>query len=131
VADHACAGEYCRLCDHREVPVLDREGSARRTDPATSKAAAKIVKARATSHRVLIAWAFYDAGAAGLTADEACVAAGLPLFPTEYTTRTSELMREGVVATTGEKRIGSQGLERQVYAITTEGRLLLQARGDR
>lgn len=131
MSDHACAGDFCRLCDHRGVPSLEREGSARKTDPATSKTAARLVKARATSHRVLIAWAFYDAGEAGLTADEACLAAGLPIFPTEYTTRTSELMREGVVAVTGEKRVGTQGLERQVYAITTEGRLLLQARGDR
>jgi hypothetical protein len=110
---------------------LEGPGSARRNDPSTSQDAAKFVRAKATTQRVRIAWAFYDAGPEGLTADAACLAAGLPIFPTEYTTRTSELMRLGVVALTGEHRMGTQGLERQVYAITTEGRLLLQARGDR
>lgn len=147
MTDHACAGAVCRLCDSRNVPISDREGyiaprpaemdplagpgQARRDDPETSQDAARFVRARATTHRVLIAWAFYDAGADGLTADAACLAAGLPIFPTEYTTRTSELLRLGVVALTGEHRVGTQGLDRQVYAITPYGRSLMEQRGDR
>ena len=129
MSDHACAGVHCRLCDHRGVDVLDRPGSARRTDPDTSKDAAMFVKARATSARVRLARSFYLAGDPGLTAEEACLVADLPLS-SEYATRTSELMRIGVIAATGGSRPGRQGLDRQVYAITSAGRVLVESRGD-
>jgi len=142
MTDHACAGAVCHLCDSHNVPIADRDGyrvpvpeslrgpgSARRADPDTAKDAANFIKAKATSARVVLARAFYLAGEGGLTAEEACEVANLSLS-SEYATRTSELMRLGIIRATQGRRTGGQGMERQVYAITPEGRILMDTRLD-
>lgn len=113
--------------------VLEGPGQARRTDPPTSSAAAKLVRARATSARVLLLEAFSRCSAAdvggpdGVTDEQAAVEARLPLT-SEYATRCSELTRMGALELTGETRPGRAGPERVVRRITPLGRSILRAR---
>jgi hypothetical protein len=140
VTDHACAGDACRLCDARGVPKGEREGYvvpvpadlkripdvagqtlARRSDPASSKAAAALLGSAAGTQRAVLLRAF---GNHPLTAEEAARESGL--LQTDhrgnFTKRVSDLFNLGLIAPTGEHRPGTSGRMAQVLAITTEGR---------
>jgi hypothetical protein len=64
--------------------------------------------------------AFKDAPQ-GLTHEQAAMAAGISLA-SEYSTRCSELSNAKYLEATGEKRVGSRGLDRAVFRITNAGR---------
>lgn len=100
---------------------------ARATDPATSHSAADLVRARARSQRVKLLHAFAEAPEGGYTDEEAAQHAGVSL-DSEYATRCSELRSMGVLAVTGETRVGRNGVDRMVSAITAQGRTVLVLR---
>ncbi len=101
-------------------------GRSRRSEWPRARAAT-LIKARASSARVLLLQAFGRAGEQGLTDEEAAVDAGLPLS-SEYATRCSELDRMGVITTTTKRRTGRSGLERVVRVITPDGEWVLRRR---
>lgn len=111
---------------------IDGPGQARRSDPDTSQEAAKLIRAKATTARVLLLEAharhqWTDVVGPGLTDEQAASAAGLA--PTsEYATRCSELMRMGALENTGKTRPGRAGAMRQVRRITAFGRWILDQR---
>lgn len=108
--------------------VFEGPGQARRTDPETSHAAAQLVKARATSARVLLLAAFYsERFTDGLTDEEAAEIAGVSLR-SEYATRCSELRRGGMIAVTGTTRTGASGASREVSKITALGMSVMAER---
>jgi hypothetical protein len=109
---------------------LEGPGQARRTDPGTSKEAAKLITARAGSARIELLEA-HGRHPEGLTDEEAARSADLSLR-SEYATRCSELMRLGCIRETGEtRRSGSSGLSREVRKITPLGLEILEARRTR
>lgn len=111
------------LLDER---VTESTPKARASDPPTSHDAADAVRITAESSKAKLLLAHYDdlerGERFGMTDEQACVAAGLPL-QSEYATRCSELRKvePPLLAETGEERIGSAGVERMVSAITAEG----------
>lgn len=105
--------------------VLSRPGQARGVDPATSKAAAGMVKAKAGSSRVLLLGAYI--GVDGLTDEEAADRAGVNLL-SEYATRISELVRYQMLEQTGAERLGRSGVPRRVCRITDYGRHVMGKR---
>lgn len=99
--------------------ILDGAGQARASDPPSSKKAARQFTVRKGFHRgdLLLAFA---ASPAGLTDEEACAKAGLPLS-SEYATRCSELKRMGLIADTHNTRPGASGVDRVIRRITYDG----------
>lgn len=106
--------------------ALDGPGQARASDPGTSHAAARLIRARATAARVLLLEA-HAARPAGLTDPEAALYAGLSPA-SEYATRCSELARGGFLEDTGDTRPGPSGAHRVVRRITPAGAAVLAAR---
>jgi hypothetical protein len=92
----------------------------RRDDSATSGGGAKAMTVRAGSQRakLLTAYYMYD----DLTDEEAGKASGLSAMPKCcYWKRCSELRQAGYIATTGDTRVSTAGVDQQVCAITDEG----------
>lgn len=86
-----------------DYPLFSSAAQARRTDPETSKAAARSVDGSAM--REALAEAYRAAGADGLTDEEAGIRTGLE----GAWKRCSELRRDNLIAPTGRTRIGSSG----------------------
>lgn len=106
---------------------LTGPGGARSTDPTTSHDAARLIAAKAESHRILLLAEYAAAGTAGLIDDEA--GAHADLLHTGYWKRCSDLRNAGVIEPTGHTRIGRAGREQQVCAITPEGSRVMSIRG--
>lgn len=105
---------------------LEGPGQARVDDPETSKLAARLATATASSARVRLLEAHGD-HPDGLTDEEAASWAGLSLM-SEYATRCSELRRAGCLIDTGDLRTGAAGAPRVVRCITRLGLETLRAR---
>ena len=104
-------------------------GQARKEDPDTSHLAAQMVKARATSARVLLLDAFYrHRDGDGLT-DEQAATLGDVSLQSEYATRCSELRRGGLLEVTGATRRAASGAQREVSRITPAGIAVMRQRG--
>lgn len=93
----------------------------RRDDRATSVGGAVAASYRAGTQKARLLDAYYWAGSAGLTDEEAAVSAGLSLT-TCYWKRCGELRAHGLVEETGLTREGSAGVARIVSVITDAGR---------
>ena len=103
-----------------EVIHLSRTaGKVRASDPATSRQAALFAEATSTSARLRLIEA-HAAHPNGLTDEEAALIAGLSMA-SEYSTRCSELKRDGIVEDTTRTRVGSTGLQRVVRQMTSAG----------
>jgi hypothetical protein len=105
-----------------EVIQLSRtSGKVRANDPLTSRQAALFMDAqgKSTSARQRLIEAHF-AAPNGLTDEEAAKAAGLDLS-SEYSTRCSELKRDGLLEDTDRTRAGSTGLQRTVRQLTAKG----------
>jgi hypothetical protein len=102
--------------------LWEEQSKARASDPATSHDAAESARlnVRTGSQRRKLLDAFKDAPN-GLTHEQAAMAAGISLA-SEYSTRCSELSNAKYLEATGEKRVGSRGLDRAVFRITNAGR---------
>lgn len=110
-----------------EVILRPEPVPARRADPPTSVAAGRSVRLRAGSQKAVLLLA-YAAASGGLTDDEAAEAAGLLQKPGAcWWHRCSDLRSAGLVAPTGEHRMGRAGELRMVCAITGDGRSLAAA----
>jgi len=106
-------------------PVDHARGRTRRDDYATSKAGARSVAFRAGSQKARLLVAFADAGASGLSDDEAARRAGLA--PTScYWKRCGELRALGLIRFTGDERQGSAGVDRLVSIITEAGETVVR-----
>lgn len=127
-------GEF-RLAHEHPPTLFDQAadlggpGQARASDPQTSKDAARFIRARATSARVVLLEA-HEAFPEGLTDEEAATRAGLSLS-SEYATRCSELMRLGYLTPTGDTRRAGTGAQRRVLRITPAGAAALAERRSR
>lgn len=97
--------------------MIDGPGRFRKTDPATSRAAAMAVRPGSMRARLLLAHAGHPGG---LTDEAAAEAAGISLT-SEYATRSSELARAGYLDDTTNTRLGASGMQRFVRRITTAG----------
>jgi len=96
-------------------PTLFDPPAVRTSD--TSQAAARAVKPRAKGLRAVVVAAFVDAGAAGLTDQEASERTGIAgdtLRP-----RRCELARSGVIRKTDRRRPTPRGGEAAVWVVTT------------
>lgn len=105
-----------------EVIQLSRtSGKVRANDPLTSRQAALFMDAqgRSLSARLRLIEA-HVSSPNGLTDEEACQKAGLDLA-SEYSTRCSELKRDGILEDTERTRPGSTGLQRTVRQLTAAG----------
>lgn len=97
-------------------------GQARASDPATSHAAARLIRPGSARSQLLKAhWGRPE----GLTDEEAATFAGLRLT-SEYATRCSELTRAGLLEDLTDTRAGLSGMARQVRRITPLGIEVLQ-----
>lgn len=97
--------------------------SARKTDPHTSHAAAQSIVIRAGSQRAQLLQAYRDAGASGLTDDEAGVITGLAYkIGCCWWKRCSELRQAGYIQPTSQTRASRAGEAQQVCVITDEGK---------
>lgn len=130
MADHACSGSWCRLCDSRGIPVADREpyaaprpaemnavgsptGRVRSDAPATSVAAARVTPAR--GHREIIHARLVERGALGLTSIEAAAllpatAQGGAQVSNRSASRLGELWEEGRAAVLREAGVCEVGV---------------------
>lgn len=122
-------GDHVSTSDYTQPTLPFGEPKARRTDPHTSQLAADTIKIKAGSQRARLLIAFADHAPAGLTDEEAALAAGIPLT-SEYATRCSELRNAALIGQcfehtdtgpTPATRISSSGLARIVSAITDDG----------
>lgn len=95
-------------------------GRVRRGDLPTSRAGARAVAPRAGSQKALLLDAYAEAGARGLTDEEAAAAAHLPLRSCWWK-RCGELRQGGFITPTGDERLGEAGSPRIVCRITKEG----------
>lgn len=84
--------------------------NARNTDPETSKTAAKSLETRGHMRRLLRI--YEEAGASGLTDEEAARKAGIPTAHK----RCSDLRRMGWIKSTGTTRVGSSNRDQMVCA---------------
>lgn len=110
--------------------AMEGPGQARGSDPETSHTAAQLIRARASSARVVLLDAF-SRYQEGLTDEEAAARAGVSLF-SEYATRCSELTRAGVLEVVdGVTRPGRAGTDRMVRRITLLGWWVLSERKHR
>ena len=105
---HACSGSSCRVCE-----LDERKGRSRRNDHKTSKAGAQDVAYRAGSQKDKLLNAYRTAYPAGLTDEEAAIAAGLSLRSC-FWKRCSELRQDRLIVRTGESREGSANVEMMV-----------------
>ena len=94
---------------------------ARATDPETSKAAARAVRLRASSQAAKLLRCYADAGADGLTSEEAGIAAGLAIAGCSYWRRVSYLAEHGLLEATDLTRTSGAGCEQRVQRITAAG----------
>jgi hypothetical protein len=114
-----------------DTDPMSGPGQARKTDPDTSVTAAKMITAKATTARVRLLTAFFDArGTDGLTDEQAAKLGGVSLY-SEYATRCSELRRAQLIEATGRTRPGSAGAAREVSRITPAGISVMHQRGVR
>ena len=102
-----------------EVVQLTRQKKHRNSDPLTSRQADLFASSKSTSARQRLIEAHF-AAPNGLTDEEAAKAAGLDLS-SEYSTRCSELKRDGLLEDTDRTRPGSTGLQRTVRQLTAKG----------
>ena len=102
--------------------------AARSTDPITSHEAALSVTVRAGSQQAQLLQAYADAGALGLTDDEAGVNTGLAAKPgCCWWKRCSELRQAGYIVPIGNvTRLSRAGENQQVCGITNAGIEALQ-----
>lgn len=101
--------------------VLDQTASkGRSTDPDTSTKAKDIASIHAGKSKHLLGEVFL-ANPAGMTSEEAVIAAGLTHQKSPWH-RVSDLKSMEVVAPTGQTRLVSSGAEAEVLAMTPEGR---------
>jgi hypothetical protein len=112
-SDHSrCTQPSCQCgCGHAQID--QRKGRHRRNDYATSVVGAEAVAYRAGSQKARLLAAYRRAGGAGLSDDEAAIAAGLPLTSC-YWKRCGELRQDGKILDTGQTRIGFAGVPRIV-----------------
>ncbi|MCX6934124.1 MAG: hypothetical protein NTZ29_15815 [Verrucomicrobia bacterium] len=89
--------------DFGELDLFAAATRARASDPATSRAAARSLDTRTILGQLCAAYA--DAGAVGLTDEEAGARIGKP----GAWKRCSDLRRLGYIVATGETRTGSSG----------------------
>lgn len=101
-----------------------REGMARRTDPETSRRAARDVKPRSGTQRGRLLAVIANSGPQGMTSEEASEAAGVS-FSRSSGPRIAELLREGYIRDTGQTRPGSLGSDQRVLVATDKGREIL------
>lgn len=109
--------EFGRLGEVEYRITDDRKGRVRNSDPATSKAGAESVKYRAGSQKAKLLKVF--AGGLPLTDEQAAEVAGL--LGSEFAKRCGELREDGMIALTGETRLGRAGVSRIVSQITERG----------
>ena len=98
--------------------VWDPENHARNSDPATSKAAARVVDSQgqlATYEAV-----FAKVYPVGLTAEEAALSTPYGTDGGNYTKRVSDLLNAGIVEPTGHTRAGSSGRQQRVLVWVPE-----------
>lgn len=128
---HACAGDACQVCelDRERGWLTDRapkpKALARKSGPATSKAAAHSPNRESMLRVLLLAFAQQSA-----TAEEAANAAEVDAWAASK--RVSDLLNAGMieVAVANGKEIqrrGSSGRFQRVLRITDEGRSWLSA----
>jgi hypothetical protein len=103
-------------------PAFDREAVelARTTDPDTSHVAAATIAGSGTVRAMLRLLLQQFAGGEQLTSEQASLRAELE--PEKCSKRTSDLIRLGFLAPTGEQRLGTTGRPQRVLAITGRGR---------
>lgn len=104
-----------------DTPV---ERMSRTSDPATSKAAARAVKMRAGSQKMLLLREYAEAGEVGLIDESAARRARLD--HTGYWKRCSELRSAGLIERTGITRTAQSGMEQEVCIITPIGHSALE-----
>lgn len=104
-----------------DTPV---ERMSRTSDPATSKSAARAVKMRAGSQKMLLLREYAEVGAVGLIDESAARRARLD--HTGYWKRCSELRSAGLIERTGVTRTAHTGMEQEVCVITNLGREALE-----
>lgn len=110
------------LFDAAAEELTANEGRVRASDPETSKAAARTVKAGTQRARVLAALAnAHD----GLNGYEASVRCGITRVHAA-TTRCEELEELGFARRTGKTRPTDTGCQALVFAITADGRRVAQ-----
>lgn len=97
--------------------ITEVRPAARSTDPATSRAAARRTTANDGQRAALAALA--AAGPAGLNDFELAARTGRK--PTSIGVRRKELLRAGLVASTGQRRPSDTGSPAMVWAITDIG----------
>jgi hypothetical protein len=102
-----------------EVVKITRQRKHRTSDPLTSRQADLFAASKSTSARLRIIEA-HAAHPNGLTDEEAAMIAGLNMS-SEYSTRCSELKRDGILEDTDRTRVGSTGLQRVVRQMTAAG----------
>jgi hypothetical protein len=102
-----------------EVVQITRQRKHRTSDPLTSRQADLFASSKSTSARLRIIEA-HAAHPNGLTDEEAAMIAGLNMT-SEYSTRCSELKRDGILEDTNRTRVGSTGLQRTVRQMTSAG----------
>lgn len=102
-----------------EIVQLRSGGKSRNTDPLTSRQADLFAATSSKSARMRLIEAHVSCPN-GLTDEEACQKAGLNLA-SEYSTRCSELKRDGILEDTNRTRAGSTGLQRTVRQLTAAG----------
>lgn len=93
---------------------------SRKTDPKTSKGAARATKLKAGSQRHVLLCTYRD-HPEGLTSEEAAESLGWIDSRIGYWKRVSELLSSGLIVDTGEKRVGRSGQEQRVCRITQHG----------
>ena len=123
-ADGAPASPYDQPEPNRawkrpQAAIDHAPGRSRRDDYATSRAGAESIKFRAGSQKAKLLAAF--ASCPGMTDEQAAIAAGLSLRSC-FWKRCGELRDAGLLAFTGEQRIGSAGTSCGVSEITASGR---------
>jgi len=101
---------------------------SRKWDRSTSKTAGAVCQMRATSQRMRLLMAFFDAGEDGLTAYEAGERAGL--LHACYWKRISEMAdpRIGLIEDTGANRLAPTGEHQMVRRISELGRQEVERR---
>jgi len=97
---------------------------ARATDPLTSLFAAADVGDRRPALMDILLAAYADAGATGLTPEQA--ASDTDLLHTGYWKRVSDLKKLRLIIVTPFLRTNASGRQAQVYRITLEGRAWLK-----
>ena len=114
--------------DHDDPSVEARlvPKRVRRTDPATSAEGAKAVSVRAGSQKakLLRAYAEADTDGVALTDEDAAARAELPVRSC-FWKRCGELREAGLIEFTGETRMASAGVNRNLSRITEAGRAAL------